>query len=450
MHKDLKLILSAFTRQQTAEGCGAACLETLFKYSGMPVNLPASAHNQALSLKQLQEFANAGGLQARAVRMDLEHLRRSKTPCILHVLNDSFTFHFIVCYGYDPKLQLYLVSDPDGQVGYTTEHDLLLRWQSSAGLYFEQLPKIAGWRVRLYPWGYLTHFRFVPGILWIAIPMLNTFASTIGLGATLIIEKAVNPGFVDSGWHLMTLIFGLLLFLSLAKGGIGFIKERLMVNFSGKLDNVLFLQWTAPFQRSVCGTNFLKRHYAEAIKDVQRVHQSVSVLIGGLLSDALMLAILLTCLYFYFPLMVLAELTVITLFILLTNRQLPFMMINYRSGLLNPITVSRKPAESEEAELAALAGWGIETNSAFSRKAVTLSSHASKLNFWFDCLSSINILAAIAHMLYQLRLNTASYREFIFGIILCYSVTGLATKICNQLFLVAQGAEMLAQREEKI
>jgi len=446
MKKDLKLILFAFTRQTGADDCGAACLRTIFKYSGVKWNMPAEYNLLQLSLGQLKEISHNAGLPARAVRMDLEHLRTLQNPSILHVFTDDLVPHFIVHFHYDADLRLHLVGDPDKQVTYVTETELMQRWQSSAGLMFEQLPQNHVWASRFYPWYNLCRFDFVPGILWFAIPMLNAFGTVLGLGATLIIEKAVSPVFLNGEMRILVLIFTLLFSLSAAKCLITFFKERLIINFAGKLDSDLYFEFTASIERSLFNSRLLARKFAETIKDVQRIHQAASILIGGILCDCLIVVILLTGLYFYFPALVIPELFIIIILFGLTDKRLPFMLINYQSSQFCPVPDGAQVQRGPE-DCGQLIASAREANSAFSKKAFRLSVNANKLNLYFDAISSINMILVLAYTIGQLRSSSASYQEFIFGIILCYGTIATATKICNQLFLVAHGAAMLGRHK---
>jgi ABC-type bacteriocin/lantibiotic exporter with double-glycine peptidase domain len=449
MNQNLRLILSSFTRQENANDCGAACLKMIFNFTGIDPELPASASDEPLSLFQLQQLATDAGLAAKAVRMDLEHLRGVPYPCILHVMTEAKLPHFIVFFGYDAELNLYLVSDPDVQVGYLTEAELMLRWQSTAAVYLEDSQPKSRWRTKMYPWTYLLHFDFVPGILWFAVPLLNVCGSLLGLGATLVVEKAISPEFLNGKLGFLTLVFVLLSMLSIARCALSYVKERLVINFASGLDATLYLDFIRQLDRSPFSSGFLAKRFSEAIKDVQRIHQSVSMLVGGVLSDALMVMILLVCIYYYFPLLVLVEAIVIITLLLLTNRQLPFLLVTSGSVTLpsfTPLQTDKPDGASEPEQLVAAS---IEANAAISRKSFRVSSRANKLNLYFEAIASFNIVIVLGYCISALRSSGASYPEFIFGVILCFATINLVTKICNQLFLVAQGAGMLGCRSKE-
>jgi ATP-binding cassette subfamily B protein len=378
--------------------------------------------------------------------MGMEYLRTAAHPCILHIINDQLVPHFIVCFGYDDQLGSYLIGDPDGEVVYWPEGKVSERWTSRAALWYDDMPRDTAWRISFYPWYNMRHFRIIPGVLWFAVPLLNAFGTLLGLGATLIIEKSVSQQFLEAGLTLMILIFVLLFSLSAARCMINYIKERLIINFAGKLDRSLFLEFSEPLERSLFNSRQLVRRFGDTIKDVQRIHQAASMLIGGILCDIVMVVIMLCALYFYFPELILPESGIVIVLLWLTDKQLPFMLVNYQSGqntdLLSPAT--RIAGEQDHRKN--MLKNGIEANDGFSRKSTTLSINANRLNLYFEAISSLNVIVVLAFTMIQLKNGNASYQEFLFGIILSYAIIGSATKICNQLFLVAHGTMMLERR----
>jgi hypothetical protein len=375
----------------------------------------------------------------------MEHLRQVDAPCILHVLTNALATHYVVFFGYDPEIDLYLIADPDGHIGYVTEGDLDTRWQSKAAIYFEHATAKTDWRIRFYPWTYILEFDFVPGILWFAVPLLSLFGSLVGLGVTLTIEKAVSPQFLNGRTAFMIAVFFLLFCLALAKCCITYVKERLIIKFAGDLDLLLYEELISPFERLLPNTRFLMKRFAETAKDVQRIHQSVAILVGGVLSDGLMVLIMLGCLYLYFPVLVALEFIVIILLVVLTNRQLSFMLVNNRSSVTVFSMRVHLPGKGDIIEPKRVFAESIDENAALARKSQRLSANANKLNFRFELTTAVNLVLVLAYTIREMRVSSASYQEFIFAIILCYASISMATKICNQLFLVAQGAEMLGQ-----
>ena len=75
--------------QTEAAECGLACLAMVGAYYGYETDLPAMRRRFSLSLKgatlaQIMQVAAAMGFTTRALRLDLDHLKQLKLPCVLH------------------------------------------------------------------------------------------------------------------------------------------------------------------------------------------------------------------------------------------------------------------------------------------------------------------------------------------------------------------------------
>ncbi len=76
-------------RQATSTECGLACVEMIARYFGAPIDLTRLRRDYEVSLKgatltSIRRCCAELGLSSRAVRCDLQELRKLRTPCILH------------------------------------------------------------------------------------------------------------------------------------------------------------------------------------------------------------------------------------------------------------------------------------------------------------------------------------------------------------------------------
>lgn len=83
------------TLQTEATECGLASLVMIANYYGHDVDLPSLRRRfpnslRGTTLAQLVDMATSLGLRSRALRLELEHLRQLKLPCILHWNLDHF------------------------------------------------------------------------------------------------------------------------------------------------------------------------------------------------------------------------------------------------------------------------------------------------------------------------------------------------------------------------
>jgi len=104
--------------QAEAAECGMACLAMVLGQYGRHLDLGALRRRHALSLKgmtlrNLVDLAGTMGLATRALRVEMNDLRRLKMPCILHWgLN-----HFVVLA--KVRANSIVVHDPAGARGAT-------------------------------------------------------------------------------------------------------------------------------------------------------------------------------------------------------------------------------------------------------------------------------------------------------------------------------------------
>ena len=176
MTNNLKLILATFTKQRNLNDCGIACLLSILKYAGIESRYITSDNMGKSSLLDLHKIARQAGALSQCVRMDIETLQESPSPCILHVLNETGQPHFIVHYPYHLESGFHLIGDPDRKIELITEELLMKKWDSRAALFFENIQPRDDWYYRLYPWNSFAGFKFIPKILWWSVPFLNIVA----------------------------------------------------------------------------------------------------------------------------------------------------------------------------------------------------------------------------------------------------------------------------------
>lgn len=75
--------------QSEAAECGLACIAMVANHHGHQLDLTTLRHRYSVSLKgatlaQLMQLANQLGLAPRALKLDLDDLKKLRTPCILH------------------------------------------------------------------------------------------------------------------------------------------------------------------------------------------------------------------------------------------------------------------------------------------------------------------------------------------------------------------------------
>jgi ATP-binding cassette subfamily B protein len=450
MTNNLKLILSTFNRQQHQNDCGLACLSSIFNYAGIANPQKITENNSSISLLELHKIAAQNGLISRCVRMDLQSLRDNASPCILHIRNNEGLPHFIVHYPGNFEGDLHLIGDPDRKIEFINEDLLLDKWESRAALFFENInPRndIAHW---FFPWNNLIQFRFIPKIVWVAVPFLNVAAAMLGLAVSLIIQKAVNPGFLDSKRSFFILLFILLVLISVAKCAVNYLREWMMIRFGSKMDSKLSSIFLSNLHDAyISSGNYQARNCFRALGDIQKIHQATAVMIGVVLSDGLLVMVMFSCLYFYHPAYIFLEIATFLAMLLVIDKYLPLLLIHYGTEQSPAILLAiQNNGESKSEDGLAFPSFVArcsKLNEMFIHKTRSVSGIANKINLLFEAITTTNIILVLIMSICQLRANLISYEQFLMTLILCYGMGLLMAKICNQLFIIAQAADMLRQ-----
>ena len=134
---NLSTLKKTFTLQQDQTDCGVACLLSLVKYykgsnSIEKLRELSGTNITGTTMLGLYQSANKIGFDAEAFEADMPNLKALNEPSILHVLMEGNLQHYIVCYGYDAYLNLFVIGDPAKGLLELNETDLDKIWQSKA------------------------------------------------------------------------------------------------------------------------------------------------------------------------------------------------------------------------------------------------------------------------------------------------------------------------------
>lgn len=452
MNTYLKLILSTFTRQQQPNDCGLACLRSIFKYAGLKF-VHVDDQNAPVSLLKLDMIAKKAGLISSCVRMDSHALNENPFPCILHILNEAGQPHFVVHYPCDLSPGFHLLGDPDRRLEFVPEDVLSKKWVSRAALYFDDLKPRKTLDVRCFPWNAFTAFRFIPKVLWLSVPFLNIVAAILGLSVTLIIQKAIDPAFVNNRRSFFILLFVLLGVISIARCLLNYLRQWLMIAIGMKIDSKLSSAFLEPAYKAFKSSAKLPVHYyMSSATDVQKIHEAVALLIGVVFSDGILVMLLFGGLYYYQPALVILQIAVFIAMLMVVDRFIPLIMIHsdQRQPSLSPLVDGGSTRGSDHlagAEFERFSTAYFKLNDDFSRKTKTMSVIVNKINLCFDAIGSVSLVIVLLLSIVRLHAELITYEGFLMSVILCYGMGAMMSRICNQLFTIAQGADRLKQNQ---
>jgi len=132
---DKKKYRKIFTQQHGDFSCGLACLAMIVKYYGGDIRQEdirniSGTTIQGTTLLGLYQAAEKLNLTPNAYEADVDFLKTSTSPAILHVITNQKQEHYIVCFGFDSDK--FIIGDPAQGILEMTELELEAIWKSKA------------------------------------------------------------------------------------------------------------------------------------------------------------------------------------------------------------------------------------------------------------------------------------------------------------------------------
>jgi len=120
--------------------CGAACLQSLVRYYGedldwQTINALTGGGGQPVTLKDLHRAAQQLGFRCGAYTARLQNLMELESPAILHLVRETGSQQFAVCYGFTGTR--FVIGDPEAGVRKIIPKQLAGLWQTGALLTLE-------------------------------------------------------------------------------------------------------------------------------------------------------------------------------------------------------------------------------------------------------------------------------------------------------------------------
>jgi ABC-type multidrug transport system fused ATPase/permease subunit len=265
---------------------------------------------------------------------------------------------------------------------------------------------------------------------------------------TLVIQKALEPGFIGSNEGFFILLLGMLGTISLARCAINFFKHRMLINAGFNVDSKLAPVFLSNSYSKIGARHFTDRLYLKTIADLQRIQQAISLLIGVVLSDGLLVLFMFAALYYYQPFLVVIQVVVFLMLLAVVDRYLPLLMVYNDSADLsgsdgNDFGNRHAGSADVKQEFQSFSENYQKISDAVTKKVRSLSGLYNKVSFSLEAVNAIGLLAVLTFLIFRLHANLISYEAFLITLLICYGMSMSMAKICNQLFTIAQGADKL-------
>jgi ABC-type bacteriocin/lantibiotic exporter with double-glycine peptidase domain len=191
--------------------------------------------------------------------------------------------------------------------------------------------------------------------------------------------------------------------------------------------------------------------------DILKIQNAISAFMATLLSDGSIILFVLSGLFYMMPLAGAINSIYLILVCLLTSRKLPGLSFSYAhlnelSGAVENFMVkeARLSIDAEnklpEENRVALHQQNHARYLAFAR---SIAIKISNMTLLHECVGTLNVIAVFAIGLVQLQQQNMAYGSFMVLVVLSFFITVLMPKICNALYIIAEGSEASLQYQMK-
>ncbi|RZK59204.1 MAG: peptidase domain-containing ABC transporter [Pedobacter sp.] len=290
-------IKKTFILQQDQSDCGVACLLSLIQYYGGANTLEklrelSGTNIIGTTLLGLYQCANKIGFRAEAFEADMPNLKTLNEPCILHVIMEGNRQHYMVCYGYDGYLDVFIICDPAKGLIEAKETELDKIWQSKTLLKLQpsesfELKKHQNNAKWLWFKGLI---KDDINILTITM-VLGILATVLNLATAIFSQKLIDK-ILPSGNQQKLITSLILLFLVLLiRVGLNFIRQHFLLLQSKDFNNRIvgsFFKALVHLPKSFFDTR-KTGDMITRMNDTARIQKNIAYISGSVFIDIIIL-----------------------------------------------------------------------------------------------------------------------------------------------------------------
>ena len=300
-----KHINKTLVLQHDQTDCGVACLLSLIRYYGGSHSLEklrelSGTNTEGTSLLGLYQAANQTGFTAEGCEADIPSLIEHGQPVILHVVQEKYLNHYVVCYGYaDGK---FIIGDPAKGIIHYTHEELEQTWQSKAGLTLapnNTFVKAQTERNHKKQW-FANLLKEDREILSFSI-LLGLGIAVLGMAMAIFSQKLIDD--ILPSQNSRKLVAGILLlaFLLLVRTGLDAIRNLFLIRQTRDFNNRINDRFYSSLL-SLPKLFFDTRKTGELVarlNDTQRVQRVITTIAGSTVIDALTALVSFAFLFYY-------------------------------------------------------------------------------------------------------------------------------------------------------
>lgn len=300
-----KHILKTLTLQHDQTDCGVACLLSLIRYYGGDYSMEklrelSGTNTGGTSLLGLYQAANQTGFTAEGCEADIPALIEHAQPVILHVVQEKYLNHYVVCYGHaDGK---FIIGDPAKGITHYTQEELKQTWQSKACLTLtpdETFIKTETQKSDKRKW-FISLLKEDKELLAFSI-LLGLCIAVLGMAMAIFSQKLIDD--ILPSQNSRKLVAGILLlaFLLLVRTGLDAIRNLFLIrqtrDFNNRINDRFYssLLWLPKLFFDTRKTGEL----VARLNDTQGVQRVITTIAGSTIIDALTALVSFAFLFYY-------------------------------------------------------------------------------------------------------------------------------------------------------
>jgi ATP-binding cassette, subfamily C, bacteriocin exporter len=293
-------------QQQGQSDCGVACLKAILQHYDSDASFErlrelSGTTTQGTTMLGIVQAGQQLGLDTEGFEADMDNLKTCEDITILHVILNETMQHYITCYRYDAAKDAFLIGDPSrNTVEWLSPEDLDKIWVSKTLLLLkptDKLVKTASKKSENRAW--LKEY-FAPdfNILGIAL-VLGFCIAALGIATALFSQKLIDQILPSKDTLKLYSGVGLLCALLFFRTFIGYLREIFLLRQSYDF-NLRIIDYFYGSLMYLPKSFFDTRKTGELItrlNDTSRIQQTVSLIVGSVAIDALMVVIALVTIF---------------------------------------------------------------------------------------------------------------------------------------------------------
>lgn len=283
--------------QQDQSDCGVACLLSIIKYYGGTSSLEnlrklSGTTSTGTTLLGLYECAKQVGFDAEGCEADIDALISHSSPCILHIVTESSTQHYVVCFSVIQKSgePRFIIGDPAKGIVYFTRDQLEQSWQSKTCLTLtpnSKFQKIQDIRK--------TKLKWIKELLQQDIQYLSVAAAIglliagLGLAMAIFSQRLIDDILPKKDFLKLNIGIALVFLLLFIKEGLSVLRQYLLLRQS-KGFNIRITDFFYSHLLKLPKPFFDTRKIGELtarLNDTARIQRVISQLAGNVIIDVL-------------------------------------------------------------------------------------------------------------------------------------------------------------------